>query len=147
MQLEITKPGILVQNMERIGISIDEKLLAGFDELIARRSYPNRSEAVRDLVRKEISEERLQDPETEAVAAVLLVYDHHSARLSQRLMDIQHDHLLSTISSMHVHISHRDCLEVIVLRGKVGQIKHLADNLVSLKGVKLGRVNLVAAGH
>ena len=133
-----------MHNMERIGISIDKKLLSGFDELIARRGYPNRSEAVRDLIRKEISEERLEDPETEAVAAVLLVYDHHSARLSQRLMDIQHSHLLSTISSMHVHISHHDCLEVIVLRGKVGQIKRLADNIVSLKGVKLGRVNLVA---
>ena len=130
---------------ERIGISLDSELLGGFDKLINAKGYPNRSEAVRDMIRQQLSAEQLSDPNTEAVASVCLVYDHHSARLSQKLLELQHNHLLKTISSMHVHLSHHDCLEVIVLRGKVREIQKMADRIVSLKGVKIGQVNLVAA--
>ena len=129
---------------ERIGISLDSELLAKFDKIINAKGYPNRSEAVRDMIRQQLSAEQLSDPNTEAVASVCLVYDHHSGQLSQKLLELQHSHVLKTISSMHVHISHHDCLEVIVLRGKVRKIQKMADKIVSLKGVKLGQVNLVA---
>jgi CopG family nickel-responsive transcriptional regulator len=130
--------------LERIGISLDKDLLSQFDALIARQGYQSRSEAVRDLVRQQLSQERLGDPKSEAVAAVFLVYDHHAANLSEKLISIQHSHLLHAISSLHVHLDEHDCLEIIVLRGQVGEINKVGENILSMKGVKLGRVNMVA---
>ncbi|HPC96071.1 MAG TPA: nickel-responsive transcriptional regulator NikR [Sedimentisphaerales bacterium] len=130
--------------LERIGISLDKDLLSEFDALIARQGYQSRSEAVRDLVRQQLSQERLGDPKTEAVAAVFLVYDHHATNLSEKLISIQHSHLLHAISSLHVHLDEHDCLEIIVLRGQVGEINRVGENILSMKGVKLGRVNMVA---
>ncbi|AQT67017.1 Putative nickel-responsive regulator [Anaerohalosphaera lusitana] len=134
-----------MEKIQRIGISLEGSLLDKFDELIHEKNYPNRSEAVRDLIREKLSGEKLQDPETEAVAAVHLVYDHHQTQLTEKLIRIQHSHLLKTISSMHVHIGHHECLEVILLRGKVREITRLGDQIVSLKGVTYGKINLIAA--
>jgi len=86
----------------------------------------------------------LGDPKATAVAAVFLVYSHHATKLMERLADLQHSHLLQTISSMHIHLDEHDCLEVIVLRGPAGEINRTAESLLSLKGVKLGRINLLA---
>ncbi len=133
-----------MSQVERIGVSLDEKLLSKFDKLIAKQGYQSRSEAIRNLVRRQLSEERVGDPKAKAVAAVILVYDHHSTKLMEKLTGLQHSHLLQTISAMHIHLDEHDCLEVIVLRGRVGEIKRTAENIVSLKGVKLGRINFVA---
>ena len=133
-----------MDRVERIGVSLDKKLLSKFDSLIAKQGYKSRSEAIRDLVRRQLSSERLSDPKAGAVAAVCLVYDHHATTVPQKLIDIQHSHILQAISSLHVHLDHHDCLEVIVLRGPVGRINNLAESLLSMKGVKLGRINLVA---
>jgi len=133
-----------MKQVERIGISLEENLLSSFDKLIVKQGYQSRSEAIRDLIRRELSREHLSNPKAEAVATVSLVYDHHSTNLMERLTGLQHSHLLKTISSVHVHLGKHNCLEVIVLRGRVGQIKKVAENMVSLKGVKLGRINLIA---
>jgi CopG family transcriptional regulator, nickel-responsive regulator len=133
-----------MSQVERIGVSLETELLSAFDALIAKRGYPSRSEAIRDMIRQEISEEQLADPKAQAVAAVFLVYNHHSTKLMGMLTGLQHSHLLQTISSMHIHLDQHDCLEVIVLRGQVGEINKTAENLISLKGVKLGRINLLA---
>ena len=133
-----------MDKMQRVGISIEDDLLSKFDELIEEQSYANRSEALRDLIRDKLMVAELEKPNTSAIAAIFVVYDHHSSQLSQKLIQLQHSQLLKTISSMHVHIGHHDCLEVILLRGKVRQIKKLSDKIVALKGVKLGRVNLIA---
>ena len=134
--------------LERIGVSLDAELLSMFDRLIAEQGYPSRSEALRDLVRRRLSEQRLQHPKAKAVGAVFLVYDHHSIRLTKSLIDLQHTHTQETslhvISSLHIHLDEHDCLEVIVLRGCVGEIEKMAESLVSMKGVKLGRLNVVA---
>jgi len=130
-------------NVQRVGISVEEVLLRRFDKLIGRAGYANRSEAIRDLIRDKLTAEQLTDPKTKAVAAVFVVYDHHQHGLAQKLTGLQHSHLFKTISSMHVHIGHHDCLEVILLRGRVEEIKKLADNIVSLRGVKSGSVNLI----
>lgn len=130
--------------IERIGVSLDSDLLADFDKLIGQQGYQSRSEAIRDLVRQQLSQERLSDPETQAVAAVCLVYDHHATKLTEKLVALQHSHLLQAISSMHVHLDKHDCLEIIVLRGQVGEINRVGEQILSMKGVKLGRVNLVA---
>jgi len=131
-------------DLERIGVSLDKDLLTDFDALIAQQGYQSRSEAIRDLVRQQLSQERLSDPQAEAVAAVFLVYDHHATRLTEKLVDLQHSHLLQAISSLHVHLDKHDCLEIIVLRGRVAEINRVGERILSMKGVKLGRVNLVA---
>lgn len=134
--------------LERIGVSLDKELLSMFDKLIGKQGYQSRSEAIRDLVRRQLSEQRLEDPKATAVAAVFLVYDHHSTKLTKSLIDLQHTHIASTtiqvISSLHVHLDKHDCLEVIVLRGRVSEINHVAEHILSMKGVKLGRVNVIA---
>jgi CopG family nickel-responsive transcriptional regulator len=134
--------------LERIGVSLDKRLLSMFDKLIREQGYQSRSEAIRDLVRRQLSEERLEDPQAKAVAAVFIVYDHHSTKLTKSLIDLQHTHTTSTtlqvISSLHVHLDEHDCLEVIVLKGRVSEINHVAERILSMKGVKLGRVNIVA---
>jgi len=133
-----------MDKVERIGISLEKKLLSAFDRLIEQQGYQNRSEAVRDLIRRKISRQRLSNPKARAVAAVLVIYEHHSTKLMEKLTSLQHSSLLQTISSMHIHLDDHDCLELIVLRGRVGEINKLAERIVSLKGVKLGRINLVA---
>jgi len=134
--------------LERIGVSLDKELLLMFDDLIVKQGYQSRSEALRDLVRRQLSEEQLANPKTKAVAAVFLVYDHHSTKLAEKLIDMQHTHTLGlplqVISSLHIHLDERDCLEVIVLRGHVGEINKMAESILSMKGVKLGRLNIVA---
>ena len=134
--------------LERIGVSLDKKLLSMFDKLIGEQGYQSRSEAIRDLVRRQLSEERLENPQAKAVAAVFLVYDHHSTKLTKSLIELQHTHMSSAaiqvISSLHVHLDEHDCLEVIVLKGRVSEINHVSERILSMKGVKLGRVNVVA---
>ncbi len=136
-----------MNQVERIGVSLDKKLLSKFDDLIAKQGYQSRSEAIRDLIRQQLSSERLSNPQARAVAAVFLVYDHHATMVPQKLIDLQHSHLLQAISSLHVHLDKHDCLEVIVLRGRIGQINKVAENIVSTKGVKLGRINIVATEY
>jgi len=133
-----------MKKVERIGVSLDKELLSKFDELLSKQGYQSRSEAIRDLIRQQIGSKRLANPKAKAVAAVLLVYEHHSTKLMEKLVGLQHSHIVQTISSMHIHLNEHDCLEVLVLRGRVGEINRTAENLVSLKGVKLGRINLVA---
>jgi CopG family nickel-responsive transcriptional regulator len=107
--------------IERVGVSLEKEVLGAFDKLISAKGYQSRSEAIRDLIRQQLSTERVRNEKAEAVAAVVLVYDHHATALMERLTELQHSHLLKTISSLHVHLGHHDCLEVIVLRGKVGE--------------------------
>ncbi len=132
--------------LERIGVSLDAELLGRFDELIGEQGYANRSEAIRDLIRDRLGAEELGRPNARAIAGVFLVYDHHLAGLSQKMIDLQHNHLLQTVSSLHVHLDHEDCLEVVILKGKVKDIAKVSDRLTSLKGIKLSRVNVLALG-
>ena len=134
-----------MSELERIGVSIESSLLSEFDKIIEKHGYQNRSEAIRDLVREKISDEELKKPNTTAIAAVFIVYDHHASKLWEKLVSLQHSHFLKTISSMHIHLSHHDCLEIIILKGKVREISKLGDEMLSIKGVKLGKINLVAA--
>ncbi|MBW8014846.1 MAG: nickel-responsive transcriptional regulator NikR [Planctomycetes bacterium] len=133
------------QKTQRIGISLEDDLLSQFDDLITKGGYTNRSEAIRDLIREKLTAQKLKAPETTAIAAIFVVYDHHQAKLAQKLIQLQHSHIIHAISSIHIHITHHNCLEVILLKGKVKEIQKLADSILSLKGVKLGKVNLIAA--
>jgi len=132
-----------MEQVERIGVSLERKLLSDFDALISEQGYQNRSEAIRDLIRQQLNSRRVSDPKTEAVAVVYLVYDHHSTKLMEKLTDLQHSCLLQIICSMHIHLDAHDCMEIIVFPGPVGQINKVAENILSKKGVKLGRVNFI----
>jgi CopG family nickel-responsive transcriptional regulator len=134
-----------MKQIERIGVSLEKSLLANFDGLISGRGYQNRSEAIRDLIRRELSRQCLDDPKAKSVATVCLVYDHHSTKLIEKLTGLQHSNLLQTICTMHVHLGRHDCMEVIVLKGQVGEIKRTAERIISQKGVKLGEINFVPA--
>lgn len=136
-----------MSKIERVGVSLDKKLLSMFDRLIAKQGYENRSEAIRNLIRDRLSQEQLTKPATQAVAGIFLVYDHHSTKLSGNLVEFQHNHLLHVIASTHVHLDHDNCLEIIILKGKVREIEKLANNIAALKGVKLSRVNIMTTGE
>lgn len=125
--------------VERIGISLEKKLLAQFDRLIAEKGYSNRSEAVRDLIREKLVEQEWAIPEGEAMATVLLVYEHETMELSRRLAKLEHEDFHHVVSTLHVHMDHENCMEVIVLRGPGRALKRLGDRLISLRGVKVGR--------
>lgn len=123
----------------RFSVSTESRLLDRFDALIAEQGYVNRSEAIRDLIRSALVEEALTDEGSPAVGTVTLVYDHHFSDLSDKLTEHQHTHHESIVSTLHIHLDHHHCLEVIVLRGKAGEIRRLADSLIGTKGVKHGR--------
>jgi CopG family nickel-responsive transcriptional regulator len=130
--------------IERIGVSVDSDLLEQFDRQIEQKGYANRSQAIGDLIREYLAEEQLKNPAAEAVAGIFLVYDHHTTGLNHKLTEMQHNQFLHVIASTHIHLDHHNCLEVIILKGKTGQIKKLADSLASVKGVKNSRVNLMS---
>jgi len=114
-------------------------LLKQFDRLIARKGYSSRSEAFRDMAREALSEELLADEAAEAVAAISLVYDHDVPNLSSKLTEHQHHALDLIKSTLHIHLDEHRCLEVLVVRGPFGRVRELADNLISIKGVKYGK--------
>ena len=136
-----------MSKIERIGVSLEKELLLAFDKLITADGYTTRSKAICDLIRERLSRKQLSDSSASAVAGVFLIYDHHETKLSQRLVDLQHNYLLHVIASTHVHLSHDDCLEVIILKGKVKEIEKLGNNIASLKGVKLSKINLMISGN
>jgi CopG family nickel-responsive transcriptional regulator len=124
----------------RFGVSIEPDLLKKFDKMIKKEGYPNRSEAIRDLVRKNLIIEKNKDPDTKAIGTLTMIYDHHFGNLTNKLLDLQHDHHNEILSTTHIHVDHHKCLEVLVLKGKTGNIQKLADNIKALKGIKHGEL-------
>ncbi len=131
--------------IERISLAIEKPLLARFDRWLKRRGLSNRSEAVRDLVRARLVEDEDTQGEAEAVASLTLIYDHEQRELSDRLISAGHHHPARVLSTMHVHLDERLCLEVLALRGKAADLRHFADHLLGLKGVKHGRLVISSA--
>ena len=135
-----------MSGLSRIGVAIDTELLHKFDRLIAQRRYTNRSEAFRDLIRDELVEKTWESPDSQVVGTVTLVYDHHVRMLYEKLTDIQHDFHRLILSTLHVHLDHDHCLEVLVVRGKAGAVRRIADALISTKGVQHGRLTITTTG-
>ena len=135
-----------MSQLSRIGVAIDSALLKKFDKLIRRRGYTNRSEAFRDLIRDELIEKSWEAPNRPVVGTVTIVYDHHVRMLSEHLTDMQHDHHSNILSTLHVHLDHDNCLEVVVVRGKAATVKKIADQLISTKGVKHGKLTITTTG-
>ena len=131
--------------LSRIGVAIDSELLDRFDQHIAARGYTNRSEAFRDMIRDELVEQASESPDHPVIGTVTLVYNHHIRMLSDRLTDLQHGSYHNILSTMHVHLDHDNCLEVLVVKGRAADVRRIADALISTKGVRHGRLTITGA--
>lgn len=130
--------------MERLTISLDNHLSKQFDDLMHARGYTNRSEAMRDLIREKLETERLKEwNEGYCVATLSYIYDHHESDLARRITSVQHSHHDLTLSSMHVHMDHDNCLEVIILRGSIQSVKNFANLVMATRGVRHGKLHMV----
>lgn len=134
-----------MSELARIGVAIETELLKQFDRLIERRGYSSRSEAFRDLIRGELNQTHVSSPEKHVVGTLTIIYDHNVRQLAEKLTGLQHEHHHEIISTLHVHLDHDQCLEVLVLRGQALEVQRIADRLMATKGVKQGRLTLAAA--
>ena len=130
----------------RFGVSLPDDLSNRFDHLLGRKKYSNRSEAIRDLIRKALIEEDIE-ADAIVIGVLNLLYDHHKRDLQDSLTHFQHDYHEKFISSTHVHLDHANCLEVILLKGRAGEIKSLAEQMIALKGIKHGHIFLTSTGE
>lgn len=129
----------------RFSVAIGGELLQKFDHYREAHQYPNRSEAVRGLMRAALIQEVIARDDAEAMGVVTLIYDHHAGRISERLTELQHHHVDRVVTTTHVHLDAQRCLEVILLRGPARIVRELADSLIGTKGVETGRLVLAAA--
>jgi CopG family nickel-responsive transcriptional regulator len=136
-----------MSDLSRVGVAIESDLLAHFDRLIGDRGYGSRSEAFRDLIRDALITQAVGADETPVVGTITLVYDHRQRMLSDRLTAAQHEFHHAMLSTLHVHLDHDNCLEVVVVQGKAGEVRRVADTLISMKGVKHGRLTLTTPAH
>ena len=133
----------MTEKIIRFGVSIEPDLLNKFDKMIKKEGYSNRSEAIRDIIRKNLIIEKGKDPNAKSIGTLTMIYDHHTGNLTNRLLDLQHDHHNEILSTTHIHVDHHNCLEVLVLKGKTGNIQKLADNIKALKGIKHGELVII----
>ena len=132
--------------MQRVTVTLDHELMAELDRLIKARGYANRSEAVRDMTRAGLARARVEaEDDALCVAAMVYTFDHHSREVSTRLTAAHHDHHDLTVSSLHVHLDHDRCLEVSILKGRVGEVRHFSDHLISQRKVQNGEVVIIPA--
>ncbi len=131
-------------SLERFGVGMDAGLLAAFDQLLDRQGYPNRSEAIRDLVRASLAADALADANQPAFGVVVVMYDHHKPDLVDQLISIQHDAAIEVVCSTHVHIDACNCAEAIFAVGTAGEIRDLGRRLAALKGVARGESIVLA---
>lgn len=131
----------------RFGVSADARLLESFDRIISAKGYANRSEALRDLMRDQLVEASWSENDKVVVGSVTIVYDHEARELTQKLTDLQHHSHHQIISSLHVHLDERYCLEVLIIRGQGRDVKELAEKLIGTKGVRHGKLAMSSTGQ
>jgi CopG family nickel-responsive transcriptional regulator len=130
----------MTEKITRFGVSIDPELLKKFDKKIKKEGYTNRSEAIRDIIRNNLILEKIKDPNLSVIGTLTIIYNHHDGNLTKKLLDIQHSHHQDVLTTTHIHIDHNNCLEVLVLKGKVQNVINFSDNIKSLKGIKHGEL-------
>jgi CopG family nickel-responsive transcriptional regulator len=132
-------------SLVRTGVSLEEDLLLKFDQAIAKKGYANRSEAIRDLIRDHLVTEEI-DKNKVVVGTLTVVYDHHRPNLTEKLVEAQHGAGGKVMAATHVHLDHHNCLEVIIMKGRGGELRELADRILSLRGVKHGELVVTSTG-
>ena len=134
-----------MSQLSRTGVSLEGDLLKEFDRLIAKRGYANRSEAFRDLIREALLSETVQSNKP-VVGTLTLVYDHHVPNLAKKLTEVQHAAGARVLAATHVHLDHHYCLEVILMKGRGKEIQAVADGMLALRGIELGKLVLTNSG-
>jgi len=135
-----------MSDLQRISITIEQSLTDQFDGLLARKGYATRSEAVRDLIRKALVEDQWQQDDAETVGTLTVVYDHTKPEVSQQFIHAGHEQPGLVLATLHIHMTHENCLEVMALKGKSSQVRHFADMALSAKGVKHGDLVMTTMG-
>ncbi len=129
-----------MEKTKRFGVSMEEKLLKKFDRFIKSKRYPNRSEAIRDLVRLALVEEQWEKTGDEVIGVLVIVYNHHKRELSSSMLDKEHRHANKILTTLHIHLDHENCLEAKVIKGNPKEVRRIADELKAMKGIKFGRL-------
>ncbi|MGI5823106.1 MAG: nickel-responsive transcriptional regulator NikR [Dethiobacteria bacterium] len=135
-----------MSELVRFGVSISAGLLESFDKVIMKKGYNNRSEAIRDLIRNQLVETEWEQGAAEVAGTITLIYDHHVRGLSNQLLEVQHDYHDLILSTMHLHLDHHNCLEVLAVQGITKEIREIAERLISIKGVKHGQLTITSTG-
>jgi len=125
--------------VKRFGVSLDEDILKALDELVKKSKFPNRSQAIRYLIKSTLVAEKIDKNKTVA-GTIVIVYDHHKRELNNKLMHVQHDYYELILSTQHVHLAHDLCLETIAVKGKAQLLLTLADKIIGTKGIKHGKL-------
>jgi CopG family transcriptional regulator, nickel-responsive regulator len=126
-------------SVSRFGVSLDEEILKALDKFVVDNNYPNRSQAIRALIEKNLVEKKWQCNNIVA-GAIVLLYDHHKGDISTKSNDIQHEYFDIILSSQHFHLSHENCLEIIAIKGEASRLTELSDKLISIKGLIHGKL-------
>jgi CopG family nickel-responsive transcriptional regulator len=134
-----------MSTLTRTGISLEGELLRRFDRVIHKKGYRNRSEAIRDLVRDYAVAEDVEE-DRPVVGTLTMVYDHHRPKLSEKLIEAQHHAQSIVLAATHVHLDHHNCLEVVIMRGRSSEVRQIADRILSLRGVKHGKLVITTTG-
>ena len=134
------------KGVSRFSVSLKNELLSHLDQMVQEKGYSNRSLAISDMISDQLVAHRQELGDAEAAGTVTLVYDHHTRNVQESLTHMQHDHSECIISTVHVHLDHHNCMEVLIVRGKVSEIKRVADRLIGAKGVKHGKLTLTTTG-
>jgi len=135
-----------MSELVRFGVSLEKSLLDRFDILIREKQYTNRSEALRDLIRRELVQREWQGG-SDVAGAITLIYDHHKRDVMSKVTDTQHAFQEAIISTQHIHLDHDNCLEIVAARGKAEEVRKLADALRSIKGVRHATLSMSSTGR
>ena len=120
----------------RFSVSLPERLLEELDKKVDAQGYASRSEFTRDLIREKIVKDDWKDEDSEVIGVLAMVYTHHQNELVQKILEIQHDAKVQIMCNTHVHVTHENCLETIMVKGRVAEVKDFSNKIAGLKGVK-----------
>jgi CopG family nickel-responsive transcriptional regulator len=123
----------------RFGVSLDKEIMEELDQYVKTNNFPNRSQALRNLI-EQYAVEQKWNCDNEVAGAIVIVYDHHRRNIDQEINEVQHDYHNLILSTQHVHLNHETCLETIVVRGKASELTRLADQIITLKGIHHGKL-------
>lgn len=126
-------------SLARFGVSLEEDILNALDNFVIENNLPNRSQAIRHLIEKNIAEKKWLCNHVVA-GAVVMLYDHHKGDVTNKSNDIQHEYFDVILSSQHFHLNHDNCLEIIAVKGTANILTELSDKLIGIKGIIHGKL-------
>lgn len=138
-----------MEGVTRIGVSLEPELLNNFDRIIAKKGYVSRSEAIRDLVRDSLAENEWKNDKEYMCGVIVMIYDHEVTGIGEKLTALQHGRMQNINTSIHIHLDHDKCMEILVTEGELGDLKTLTNEIAAIKGVLRCKLTMAsqASGH